>query len=251
MAKSDGAWVRIRKFEEYKGRKDVTHNSWFRCSNRLLEDPDFYAFSSQELLVWIYILSLASQKDSGVVFVNFNHADRVCRLPKKCVLSALEKLYTFQIDPADVTETLRVRDADVTETCATDITNRQTDITSLAEKVEDGNLDPIGLATLWNEYANQCRPLIGTKKSLPKVDLKSFFPDRPRYKKASKLCSQLPAEGYWRSVVERICQSDFCRGKNNRSWLADFDFLVNDETHVKALEGKYDSRSGKTAVGPL
>ena len=112
--------VRIKKWEEYKGRKDVSNASWFRLSNRLLEDPDFFDFTHEELFVWIYILSIASQKSTDTVIVNFAHAERVARLSKKAVLSAIQKLEQNQLVPADVTETSRGRNADVTDTSATE-----------------------------------------------------------------------------------------------------------------------------------
>jgi hypothetical protein len=59
---------------------------------------------------------------------------------------------------------------------------------------------------------------------------------------------------YWKTVIERIQASDFCRGENDRSWVATFDWLVaNDENAIKVLEGKYDNRlaftrpTGRTA----
>lgn len=120
--------VKLRNFESYKGRKDVEHNSWFRCSNRLLEDPDFFEFSSDEKLVWIYILSLASQKNSDTVCCKLAHAERVCGLKPTIVQSAIKKLMLNQLHPVDVTSTLRPRYVDVTSTCATDRqTDKQTD----------------------------------------------------------------------------------------------------------------------------
>lgn len=133
-----GVSVRIRNYEKYKGRGDVKHNSWFRCSNRLLEDSDFFGFSHAELLVWVYVLSLASQKNVDAVFINFDHAERVCRLKKKDVLSALGKLQGNQIDPVGDTCAVRPRDVDDTSTCATGHTGQteQTGQTALENEFE-------------------------------------------------------------------------------------------------------------------
>lgn len=130
----NGILVTIVNYEHYKGRKDVTHNSWFRCSNRLLEDPDFFGFTSDEILVWVYILSLSSQKDTDTVFINFDHAERVCRLSKEAVVGAVEKLRPKQLLPAAGTRPSRRRTVAVTEAGATDITNKQTNSKSGAEK---------------------------------------------------------------------------------------------------------------------
>ena len=113
---SDDVIIRIKNWKRYKGREDVKLNSWFRCSNRLLEDPDFFDFTHSELMVWIYILSQSSQKNSAEIKVNFNHAFRVCRLEKSVVVSAIEKLKDNQLFTI---VTLRVRDVHDTRTCAT------------------------------------------------------------------------------------------------------------------------------------
>lgn len=46
----------------------------------------------------------------------------------------------------------------------------------------------------------------------------------------------------WEAVVKRIANSSFCRGKNERGWKADVDFLLRPDTAAKVLEGKYDDR---------
>jgi len=114
---------------------DVTNNSWFRLSNRFLEDADFFDFTSDEKLCWIYILSLASQKNTGTLMINFKHAEKICSLKPNVLESAIKKLSEINIITIDVTPTLRERNADVTSTCATDITNRHNkqDITNITE----------------------------------------------------------------------------------------------------------------------
>ena len=44
----------------------------------------------------------------------------------------------------------------------------------------------------------------------------------------------------WRIVIGRINASPFCRGFNDRGWLATFDWLLKPDTATKVLEGKYD-----------
>jgi hypothetical protein len=53
----------------------------------------------------------------------------------------------------------------------------------------------------------------------------------------------------WRPVMARIQGSAFCRGENDRGWVATFDWLVGSpDVAVKVLEGKYDDRAGKRAA---
>ncbi len=46
-------------------------------------------------------------------------------------------------------------------------------------------------------------------------------------------------------AFKKLEGSDFCKGKNDRNWKADFDWLIkNDNNIVKVLEGKYNNDKG-------
>lgn len=51
-----------------------------------------------------------------------------------------------------------------------------------------------------------------------------------------------------REAIERIDQSDFCHGANNRAWKADFDFLLQEDSLNCAREGRYDNRAPKLSM---
>jgi hypothetical protein len=80
---------------------------------------------------------------------------------------------------------------------------------------------------LWNE--NCC--------GLPKA---SRLTDK-RKKQISARLSENSDEEYWTQIVKKITASDFCIGKNDRNWRADFDWFIKPDTHIKVFEGKYDS----------
>jgi hypothetical protein len=44
-------------------------------------------------------------------------------------------------------------------------------------------------------------------------------------------------------AVTAIGDSAFCRGKNDRGWVASFDFLIQAKSCLKAIEGCYDNRT--------
>ena len=47
-------------------------------------------------------------------------------------------------------------------------------------------------------------------------------------------------------ILDKIKESDFCKGKNNHSWKVDFDFVFcSANNYLKILEGKYDNRTGQ------
>ena len=51
-----------------------------------------------------------------------------------------------------------------------------------------------------------------------------------------------------REAIERIDQSDFCHGANDRAWKADFDFLLQTGSMTGAREGRYDNRTPKLSM---
>lgn len=70
---------------------------------------------------------------------------------------------------------------------------------------------------------------------------------RQRLGRAAKRLKERPFSE-WQAVIARIQASAFCRGGGNRKWVADFDWLLDSETAVKVLEGKYDDAAVETAT---
>jgi hypothetical protein len=54
----------------------------------------------------------------------------------------------------------------------------------------------------------------------------------------------------WRAAVAAVGRSEFCQGKNERSWCADIGFLLRPDNFVKAIEGGYEPRD-KPSRNPL
>lgn len=49
-------------------------------------------------------------------------------------------------------------------------------------------------------------------------------------------------------AMKKLSRSSFCKGSNERGWLADFDFLIRAGSIEKIMEGKYDDKKKKGAV---
>lgn len=47
----------------------------------------------------------------------------------------------------------------------------------------------------------------------------------------------------WYAALAKLEGSSFCRGQNDRGWKADFDFLCQDKTFTRLMEGFYDDRN--------
>lgn len=222
--------IRIVKWEKHNPRKDVKRPSWFALDNSLVEDDDFYKFNHGEFKTWIYILSKASKKQSGIVLISFDAASRKANISTKDFKGALEKLKALGMVTVDVTPTLRTRHADVTLQ-----TDKQTNITDTTDTQGGGDPDFSLLANLWNEHCGD----------LPRV--KKMNPERIAL--SHKRIQEEPSQEVWVAAIVRLAASEFCCGVNERGWLADFDFLLQASTLSKTIEGKYDNRKSGTSSG--
>lgn len=231
--------ITILKWDKYNPRKDIKHPSWFALSNRFLEDPDLFGFEPAELKAMLYLFCQASQKNSADVSINFQHAERVCQIKNKDLRSAIEKLSV--IGSVRVrTDHERIRTYHERARTQTSRDNTIQDNTNTTDNTEhryvpvvsDG-LPAFSASELLEVWNSNC----GT---LPKA--------RELGKRASKAQARVrekPDRDYWVDVVSRIAKSNFCNGRSKGSeWRATFDFLVQPDTHLKVLEGKYDNRDG-------
>lgn len=96
---------------------------------------------------------------------------------------------------------------------------------------------PEDLVALWNRTAQTA----GLSQCLELTD------DRLTHAKAR--LKDKPDRAYWERVIAKIAASPGCRGANDRKWIANMDFLLRRSTHVKALEGKYDTWGVSTPMG--
>lgn len=141
MSKYDGATIEIVNWDKFNGRKDVKSPTWFKFSHSFFEDHDFYDFTTDELLVWVYFLCLASRKSTSRITINLSHAIRVGRIAKECLTTGIEKLIKIGCIKMSRTRTLRGRYAYVTDACAREEENRLDKIRREEIREEENRLD--------------------------------------------------------------------------------------------------------------
>lgn len=79
----------------------------------------------------------------------------------------------------------------------------------------------------------------GNCGALPRI---SALTDK-RKAKVRQRWNDRPDMAYWLAVIRRMAKSRFMAGGSERGWVADFDWLItNDTNHVKVMEGKYDEK---------
>ena len=71
-------------------------------------------------------------------------------------------------------------------------------------------------------------------------------------KRYDSLCARIREYGIDTVIaaIERIKDSDFLQGKNNRNWIITFDWLVKPSNFPKVLEGNYDDSGGENNSRP-
>lgn len=79
--------------------------------------------------------------------------------------------------------------------------------------------------------------------SFPRVNILSA-----KRKQAIRARLNTYTEEQIKEVFTKAEASDFLKGKNNRNWRADFDWLMNDTNMAKVLDGKYDNRKQSTSA---
>jgi len=87
------------------------------------------------------------------------------------------------------------------------------------------------IAKLWNEWASSYFPRVQAMDS-----------SSARYKSCVARWKEHPKPDFWVRAINKINASDFCKGKNNRNWIADIEFLCRPDNCNKLLEGKYDNK---------
>lgn len=253
--------VTVNNWAKFNPRKAQKHYTWLRLDHAVMTDPQFSHLTSEGLFTWMATLCYAAYKgvliDGHMAFlVPVDEFSRYCRLSPELVCTVLHALaLTGAIDCervlGDETERLRVLSlfiADARE-AARRRTSSHEDETERATQCEDETNEtrrdetkkenrppPPDLLSLWNDHCSE-----RLTRAL------TFGAKRQRAWRVRWL--EKPDLYYWVGVVERLSNSPFCCGQNDRGWRADIEFLLKADTHVKVMEGKYDSRNaGSTSV---
>lgn len=179
--------ITVNNWSKHNPRKDVKRPSWFSFDNRMVEDADFFDFNHAEFKAWIYILSRASQKQSGEIQCDARHAEQVCNIKISDFSSAIQKLKRLNmitVGASHVTRTSRTRHAYVRDPYATNTHTDITDITNTTEKPADVRTS---LEIIYsNFYPRKEGKEVGIKKALKEIkteaDLLDFETAVIRYK---------------------------------------------------------------------
>lgn len=238
----------IKYDSEYTKRsKDIKRNTWFSFPNDVLLHPDFTEINGEELKWFIWIVSICSKLNQNKIRLNINHAEKIVSLKRKDLFSMIDKLQGKQIDTdarpcgdrgatdggRDATSTLHyitlhntTREQDSGESALTPIGLNSS---SPQKKDSSANFAHDQIAHVWSYYCEA--------KGFSKVI---------HWTKKRNAMAKIIAEKFSKEQLEtaaqKIAESNFCRGENDRGWKASIDFFLNEQKIVKILEGAYDNK---------
>lgn len=224
--------IEIVNWDKHNPKRDQKSYSWLKLSNDISTDPDLYGIDAEQKFVWITILCQASKKMTGTLTLNLEQISDVTKVSVK----KIHALLTFlQLKPIIVVHaTTRGRDHDNARSCDSSVTTptkrreeneeKRTEEGESTETQRANALPP--LAQIWNEHSGTLAKVTGVSTE--------------RRRKAEARWREKPEEDYWAQVVQKLTQSAFCTGDNQRGWRANFDFLIKPDTHLRVLEGQYD-----------
>jgi hypothetical protein len=221
--------VKFKNWYKYQNNKKsgsgalVEKTSWFKFYNQTIFNEVFTELDDAEFKVFIFSLCQASLNfNKGYYRYNSRVHTAVCGVVENTFSRALKKL-----------KRLRVIELRADRGCYADVPSdypRLEEIRLEENRREEyvDKVDPSALFSLWNEKA----------KNLPKANKLSA--QRRRHAKSRLL--ENPDIAYWGEVISRMADSKFCNGAGSTGWIADFDFFLKPETHLRVMEGKYDDR---------
>lgn len=162
----------ISSWEKYNPRKrgDTKSSSWFRCQNSFVTDPDFFDYSNDQKMIWIYLLAEASAKMSAEIKINPSLVASVLRIDTPLVIETIEAFQnsgflTFSADPRR-TSSEHAADPQRTRGATYERTNERTNNKRAKALSGQNPFEPkwepcdLHLATRWLEHAKSITPHI-------------------------------------------------------------------------------------------
>lgn len=230
--------LKFKNWEDYNKRaKEYKNPVWFSFSNDFATNRNFFDFSDQNRLIFIYLLCEASQQnEQGLFTIDVDHFAYITRQKTKDILQTIEKMVEKQIlegrDRAGIVagssadRGLAVTEQDRTEQDILSSTSAE------VSEADEGSLKTTDLVNLWNRLANP---------SLARV----IKLTDGRRRAISRALKEYPEAEFWQDVIQAVNKSQFLTGQGavsgNRSkpWRCDLDFIVRSDNAIKILEGKY------------
>jgi len=214
--------ISFTKYDKYFARKDINSPWWTKLDVEMWRCLEFNTLTSAEKICWIGLISLCGKARKNVITINTDWFSQNAGIRRSDVISGISKFVKLQWISEIRTDCAH----ETPETRALDKIRSD----KKEERVKT-SFSPLCFLNLWN---SNCDAL---PKALALSDKRKLL--------AGARIKENSDPNYWKDVIERIAASDFCVGKNDRGWMASFDFLLKPDTHIKVLEGMYGAINHK------
>lgn len=223
--------VEVLNWKKYNPRADRANYSWFRFQNDFFQSQSNFGLTDSQVVLLLMIFCEVSRKGVERVEMNLEFMATLRKTTKKKILKDIQELVT-----RGVLMTAESRQDDGGKPASFPATNERTDKQTNETDGEDSASDPAlhPLAALWNSFC-------GELPKVKEVSEKRLIKIRERLKECRDMAQ-------WQEAIERLAESNFANGKNDRGWKASFDFLLQPDSRIKALEGKYSNSTRTTGL---
>lgn len=220
--------ITIPNWAKFNARTDRANFTWLRFQNDFFQDQKIFGLTDGDIILFMMLLCEASKKNRGDITVNLDLLAALRKTTiKKLQKSLAELLKRKLITGADLHPAVDDRHHLVASGLATNERTNETNEQTHGSELPTTSALP-RLAVIWNE---NCGKLARVSKSNAVRDRRA----------KARLTDH--SEGEWMEIVKRIAGSDFCTGKGQRGWRATFDWLLQPDTSLKVLEGKFDNHA--------
>lgn len=221
--------LELRDFKTLVKRSDIRSPTWFAVEHNLLLHPDFFDLTGNEVKAYLWICGVATHLNTPKIRAYVDLCCQQIRLQKKEFISSVRKLNGKRWDVMSPFESVRVLPCNIDNACPTGQDTTLQDSTehdTTGQGIASATSLP-ALANLWNLHSGK----------LPKV-----LASNAKRKKSADLRLREHGAEKWTEAINRIANSDFCNGLNDKSWIATFDWILQPDVYLKITEGKYDNR---------
>lgn len=224
--------LEVVNWDKYHPRKDYKSIPWIRVDCDIFDDPIWARLPRFSALVWIYLLTVCGRLNTNRASFQLRLASFALHLKPviiRQIIDGLEELQKVRV----IERTWPPKSTNVARSLRNDTIRNDTKRNIRESTGVDA--PPLKLVDLWNANADKCLPRV---KAI-----------NPKRKRKARACWKVnPTEAYWLGVIEKINESDFCLGKNNRGWMANFDWFLQDGVADKLIEGVYAGNGGASAT---
>ena len=218
--------IKIKNWSSLQSYKDRTP-PWIRLHKTLLDNYKFQSMSadSRALLPMLWLLA-SEDKDpvSGLLRIGYEEVIYRLRMDMKLFTECLEEIK--KADFIELPET--VTDSACNET-VTDFYENVTPETETETETETESC-------AFEKYNS-----VAKEKDLP---IAQKLTSTRKRKIHARLKDSDGIKG-WDAAMDKLSASAFLTGQNNNNWKADLDFVLQEKSFIKLMEGSYDNNKAK------